>query len=85
MLTMTMTAEIYGAVSDDPEHPHYSPAKCIGCDVKTISGVPDPAHVPRTSFVERQEQSTPGWHTAAEFFMVAPLASGLKSFTEPCP
>jgi IS1 family transposase len=31
----------------------YSPAKCIGCDMKTVSGVPDPAHV-STSYVERQ-------------------------------
>jgi len=46
-----MMHKIYGA-SDEPEH-RYSPAKCIGCDVKTISGVPDPAHV-STSFVERQ-------------------------------
>jgi IS1 family transposase len=31
----------------------YSPAKCIGCDMKTVSGVPDPKHV-STSYVERQ-------------------------------
>ena len=31
----------------------YSPAKCIGCDMKTITGTPDPAHV-STSYVERQ-------------------------------
>lgn len=31
----------------------YSPAACIGCDMKTVSGVPDPDHV-STSFVERQ-------------------------------
>ena len=31
----------------------YSPATCIGCDMKTVSGVPDPKHV-STSFVERQ-------------------------------
>ena len=31
----------------------YSPATCIGCNMKTISGVPDPKHV-STSFVERQ-------------------------------
>jgi IS1 family transposase len=43
--------KIYGA-SNDPET-RYSPAKCIGCDMKTVSGVPDPAHV-STSFVERQ-------------------------------
>lgn len=43
--------KIYGA-SDEPEK-RYSPAKCIGCDMKTVSGSPDPAHV-STSYVERQ-------------------------------
>jgi hypothetical protein len=31
----------------------YSPAKCIGCSTKDVSGNPDPKHV-STSFVERQ-------------------------------
>ena len=31
----------------------YSPATCIGCDMKVVSGDPDPKHV-STSFVERQ-------------------------------
>ncbi|MFZ0803547.1 MAG: IS1 family transposase [Terriglobales bacterium] len=31
----------------------YSPGVCIGCDMKTVSGNPDPKHV-STSFVERQ-------------------------------
>jgi IS1 family transposase len=31
----------------------YSPGVCIGCDMKTVSGNPDPRHV-STSFVERQ-------------------------------
>ena len=31
----------------------YSPAACIGCDIKVVSGDPDPKHV-STSFVERQ-------------------------------
>jgi IS1 family transposase len=43
--------KIYGA-SSEPET-RYSPAKCIGCDMKTIGGTPDPAHV-STSYVERQ-------------------------------
>lgn len=43
--------KIYGA-SDEPET-RYSPATCIGCDVKTVIGYPDPAHV-STSYVERQ-------------------------------
>jgi IS1 family transposase len=44
--------KIYGAPSDD-EVRRYSPAKCIGCEMKTVSGVPDPKHV-STSYVERQ-------------------------------
>jgi IS1 family transposase len=43
--------KLFGA-SDEPEK-RYSPAKCIGCDMKTVSGVPDPKHV-STSYVERQ-------------------------------
>jgi IS1 family transposase len=43
--------KVFGA-SGEPET-RYSPAKCIGCDMKTISGVPDPKHV-STSYVERQ-------------------------------
>lgn len=34
----------------------YSPAKCIGCQMKEVSGRPDPKHV-STSFVERQNWS----------------------------
>lgn len=43
--------KLYGA-SSEPET-RYSPATCIGCDMKTVSGIPDPKHV-STSFVERQ-------------------------------
>ncbi len=43
--------KIYGA-SNEPEA-RYSPARCIGCEMKTVSGDPDPKHV-STSFVERQ-------------------------------
>ncbi|MGA2438073.1 MAG: IS1 family transposase [Acidobacteriaceae bacterium] len=46
-----MLHKVYGA-SGDPET-RYSPAQCIGSVMKTVSGVPDPAHV-STSFVERQ-------------------------------
>jgi len=46
-----MLHKIYGA-SSEPET-LYSPATCIGCDMKTVSGVPGPAHV-STSYVERQ-------------------------------
>lgn len=44
--------KIYGAPSED-EQRRYSPARCIGCDMKVVSGDPDPAHV-STSYVERQ-------------------------------
>jgi IS1 family transposase len=43
--------KLYGA-SSEPET-RYSPATCIGCDMKTVSGIPDPKHV-STSYVERQ-------------------------------
>jgi IS1 family transposase len=46
--------KIYGAPSED--HKRYSPATCIGCDMKVVSGDPDPKHV-STSFVERQNLS----------------------------
>jgi len=44
--------KIYGAPSDE-EARRYSPARCIGCDMKVVSGNPDPKHV-STSYVERQ-------------------------------
>ena len=47
-----MLQKIYGAPSDE-EARRYSPAKCIGCDMKVVSGNPDPKHV-STSFIERQ-------------------------------
>jgi IS1 family transposase len=43
--------KIYGAPSENETR--YSPAQCIGCDMKAVSGNPDPKHV-STSFVERQ-------------------------------
>ena len=36
--------KIYGAPSD-AEQRRYSPAKCIGSDMKVVSGNPDPNHV----------------------------------------
>jgi hypothetical protein len=44
--------KIYGAPSAD-EQRRYSPAKCIGCEMKQVIGNPDPKHV-STSYVERQ-------------------------------
>ncbi len=46
-----MIQKIYGASSE--HETRYSPATCIGCDIKVVSGNPDPKHV-STSFVERQ-------------------------------
>jgi len=46
--------KLYGAPNDNEKR--YSPAKCIGCEMKTVSGSPDPKHV-STSFVERQNLS----------------------------
>ena len=43
--------KIYGAPTD-AEQRRYSPAKCIGADMKVVSGNPDPKHV-STSYVER--------------------------------
>jgi IS1 family transposase len=43
--------KIYGA-SLEPET-RYSPARCIGSDMKVVTGNPDPKHI-STSFVERQ-------------------------------
>jgi hypothetical protein len=43
--------KIYGAVEE--KETRYSPAVCIGCDLKVVSGDPDPKHV-STSYVERQ-------------------------------
>jgi IS1 family transposase len=44
--------KIYGAASEE-ETRRYSPARCIGCEMKTVIGNPDPRHV-STSYVERQ-------------------------------
>lgn len=47
--------KIYGAPSE-AEQRKYSPARCIGCDLKVVSGDPDPKHI-STSYVERQNLS----------------------------
>jgi IS1 family transposase len=46
--------KIYGAPTENDSR--YSPATCIGCDMKVVSGNPDPKHV-STSYVERQNLS----------------------------
>jgi len=46
-----MLVKIYGS---EPEgEKRYSPAKCIGCETKRMTGSPDPKHI-NTSYVERQ-------------------------------
>ena len=44
--------KIFGAPTDADQR-RYSPAQCIGTDMKVVMGDPDPEHV-STSFVERQ-------------------------------
>jgi IS1 family transposase len=46
--------KVYGAPAEN--HTRYSPAQCIGCDMKVLSGDRDPKHV-STSYVERQNLS----------------------------
>jgi hypothetical protein len=49
-----MLVKIYGA---DPEaEKRYSPAKCISCESRHVSGNPDPKHI-NTSYIERQNLS----------------------------
>lgn len=46
-----MIQKIYG--SDPEPEKRYSPATCLGIDIETIQGKPDPKHI-STSYVERQ-------------------------------
>jgi IS1 family transposase len=46
-----MLHKLYGAPT--PDESRYSPATCIGCDMKVVTGDPDPKYV-STSYVERQ-------------------------------
>ena len=46
--------KIYG--SDPEAEKRYSPAKCLGCGVKHITGEPNPKHI-STSYVERSKES----------------------------
>jgi IS1 family transposase len=45
-----MLHKVYGMPSE--HETRYSPAQCIGCEMRTVSGTPDPQHV-STSYVER--------------------------------
>jgi hypothetical protein len=46
-----MLVKIYGETSEAEKR--YSPAQCIGCQRKPVSGSPDPKHI-STSYVGRQ-------------------------------
>ena len=51
---MTGHATLTKLYGSDPEaEKRYSPAKCLGCKTKTVSGDPNPKHI-STSYVERQ-------------------------------
>ena len=49
-----MLVKIYG--SDPEAEKRYSPAKCIGCESKVVTGNPDFKHI-STSYVERHNLS----------------------------
>src|SRR5436305_13496331 len=50
-------AQLHKIYSNNVEGPQrYSPAVCIGCDKKTMTGDPDPDHV-STSYIERSNLS----------------------------
>jgi hypothetical protein len=46
-----MLVKVYGAPNDGEKR--YSPAQCLGCETKSITGNPDPKHI-STSYIERQ-------------------------------
>jgi IS1 family transposase len=46
-------AMLHKVYESTQEETRYSPAKCVGCERKTIMGQPDPDHI-STSYVERQ-------------------------------
>lgn len=48
-----MLIKIYGKTGGKLDEVRYSPADCLGCETKVISGVPNPEHV-STSYIERQ-------------------------------
>lgn len=45
--------KLYGSSGSKEDERRYSPAECIGIDIRTVTGDPDPDHI-STSFVERQ-------------------------------
>ena len=59
-------AQLHKVYGYDANDTHYSPAPCIGCDMKTVSGVPDPSTTVVTNEQEAEavvyesERSVPG-------------------------
>jgi IS1 family transposase len=51
-IDFAMLVKIYGEIDTEGQR-RYSPATCIGCETKVVSGSPDPKHI-STSYVERQ-------------------------------
>jgi hypothetical protein len=49
--------KIYGSPQENETR--YSPARCIGIDVRHVCGTPDPKHV-STSYIERQNWTVRG-------------------------
>lgn len=52
----SMLVKLYGPTDGNQQERRYSPGKCCGTIIGTVSGDPDPAHV-STSYVERQNLS----------------------------
>ena len=50
-IDFAVLVKLYGAEAGSETR--YSPAICLGCEVKTVTGSPDPKHI-STSYVERQ-------------------------------
>lgn len=48
-----MLIKLYGALQGKKDETRYSPAECVGCKTKVISGAPNPVHV-STSYIESQ-------------------------------
>jgi IS1 family transposase len=46
-----MLVKIYGEIDSEGQR-RYSPAQCIGCEIKAVTGNPDPDHI-STSYIER--------------------------------